>query len=143
MNEIFKKPTMHIYFLKITSLITIFYFSLNTTIERNLYPISIKTLPSAEFTPKNKNVGSETENGYKIRRKILIDLKYHLVKKNANKENVIHVILNQEGKILGYKSCSIFYPNYFTKIQPQSVLKTNKTFKKNKTNLCLIKLKSL
>ncbi len=134
---------MSTYFLKITSLFTLFYFTLHNTIERNNYPINLGNLNSTTAKQENTNFLSESKNKHKIRKKTLIDLKYHLVKKTMNKENIIQLILNQEGKIIGYKCCAVFYPNYFTKIQPQSVLKTNKTVNKTKTNLCLIKLKSL
>jgi len=134
---------MSTYFLKISSLLTILYFTLHNTIERNNYPINLANFNSTTAKQENTNVLSESKNKHKIRKKTLIDLKYHLVKKTMNKENIIQLILNQEGKIIGYKYCAVFYPNYFTKIQPQSVLKTNKPVNKIKTNLCLIKLKSL
>lgn len=132
---------MYISLVKITSILTIFYFSLNTTIERNKYPITIKTFSTKVSNRESKSFDIGEKEKYKIRKKTIKDLKYHLIKKNSDKEHVIQILVNQEGKIVGYKTCGIFYPNYFTKSQPQSIIKTSTTFNKNKTNLCLIKVK--
>nr|ASV47550.1 hypothetical protein CMESOPL_039 [Chroomonas mesostigmatica CCMP1168] len=132
---------MPTHLLKISSLLTVFYFTISTTIERNKYAIDtgkhqIQTVPQ-----KSSAFKSEPSNKRNIRKKNLLDLKYHLVKKNSNKENVLQLILNHEGKIIGYKPCSIFHPNYFTKSQPKSIIKTSEIWSKNTTNLCLIKIK--
>lgn len=132
---------MSIYLLKITYLISIFYFTINITVERNKYPIKIENPYPTRSNKKNSYVKLEVNEKNNIRKKTILDLKYHAIKKNANKENIVEIILNQEGKIVGYKPCVVFYPNYFTKTQPKSIIETSKKFKKNKINLCLIKLK--
>lgn len=132
---------MSIYLLKLTYLISMLYFTINSTVERNKYPITIEHFSSTIPNKKNSHFKLEVKEKSNIRKKTIIDLKYHVMKKNSNKENIIEIILNKEGKILGYKPCAIFYPNYFTTTQPKSLIETSQKFKKNKTNLCLIKLK--
>ena len=141
MKESVKISNMHIYLLKLTSLLTILYFTVNNTVERNTYPINIKSSSVQISNEENKDFKLEEKKKEKIRKKIIVDLNYHLVKNNPHKENAIHILLNQEGKILGYKPCAIFYPNYFTKNQPKEIVRPEKNFSKTKTNLCLIKVK--
>lgn len=130
------------YIIKLTSLITIIYCTLTTTIERNKYALNLKNQHVQEFTTK-KNTSRKTENTKKsiFRKKIWLDLKYHKRKQKFNDENVIQLLINKEGKILGYKSCKIFYPNYFTRNQPKSIIKTSKRFKYKKIKLCILDFK--
>ena len=132
---------MSIYLLRLTSFFTIFYFTINTTVERTNYPIKKEETYPSTYKKENSYFRVEITRKQSIRNKTLVDLNYHLVKKYSTEENIVHIILNQDGKILGYKPCAIFYPNYFTKTQPRSIIKTSKQLSKNKTNLCLIKLK--
>lgn len=130
------------YIIKIASLISIIYCSLNTTIERNKYPLSLRSNYLEEV--RNKNRYKKLENNKKniLRKKTWLDLKYHKRKKNSDRETLLQLIINKEGKILGYKPCNIFYPNYFTRNQQESLIKTGKKFKLQKTKLCIIRFKT-
>jgi hypothetical protein len=130
------------YIIKLTSLITLIYCTLSTTVERNKYPLNLRNQSLQEFTTK-KSSYKKTENTKKsiFRRKIWIDLKYHKRKQNFNTENTIQVLINKEGKILGYKLCNICYPNYFTRKQPKTIIKTSKKFKYKKIKLCILNFK--
>jgi len=86
-------------------------------------------------------IKKETIENIKLRKKVVIDLKYHEIEKNYNKTTVLHIIINQEGRIVGYKPCNIFYPNYFTKNQLKKIINISKKYNLKKINLCMIKIK--
>jgi hypothetical protein len=104
-----------------------FYLTLTTYLPRNCYKfIKAQTLETKIDSIIKK---SETLTQIKLRKKLLNDLKIHGISINWNKKNVTKIILNDEGKILGYKFYNIFYPNYFTKTQSNKILSKTKILK--------------
>jgi hypothetical protein len=130
------------YIIKIASIISIIYCSLNSTIERHKYPLNLKSSYIQEVRHKNTDKKLEDNKKNILRKKTWLDLKYHKRKKNPNPETILQLIINKEGKIVGYKQCNIFYPNYFTRNQDKSVIKTSQKFKLQKTKLCIIRFKT-
>ena len=80
---------------------------------------------------------SENVNKIALRKKIINDLKFHSSSIRGTKKNITKVILNKEGKIMGYKFYNLYYPNYFTTIQSNSAITETSPFKKS-INLFLI-----
>lgn len=111
------------------------------------YTILIKPFPrnGYEFI-KNPTINSginlelnkiENVNKIALRKKIINDLKFHSSSIRGTKKNITKVILNKEGKIMGYKFYNLYYPNYFTTIQSNSAITKTSPFKKS-INLFLI-----
>jgi hypothetical protein len=116
-------------FFKFFPISVFFYVTLIKYFPRSSY-LFIKTDNSytdIKSIPQKGELYSKT----RIRKKLLLDLKLHKVSINWNKKNVTKLILNSEGKIIGYKPCTLFYPNYFTKIQSAKLLDKSKILKKN------------
>jgi hypothetical protein len=44
---------------------------------------------------------------------------------NWNKNMLTKLLVNREGKIIGYRLYNVFYPNYFTKTQIRNLLKNS------------------
>jgi hypothetical protein len=104
-----------------------FYITLATYIPRNCYKF-VKTESlgdNAKFEIKK----FEKLTKIRLRKKLLIDLKAHATSQNWNKKNVTKIILNAEGKIIGYKLYHLFYPNYFTKTQNSKIVSKAKILK--------------
>ena len=112
-----------------------FYIILTHSFPRNSYRVlRTKILEKISHIIARK---SETKKKIKLRKKLLKDLKIHSTSINFNKKSVTKVIVNSEGKILGYKFCNLFYPNYFTKTQNYNVIVDSELFEK-KPKLFLI-----
>lgn len=113
--------------LKLFPISIFFYVSLTTYFPRNCYKfVKTKTLDN-KFHPEITRL--ENSSKIKLRKKLLTDLKIHSTSINWNKKNATKIIVNLEGKIIGYKFCNIFYPNYFTKIQNNKLLFKRKILK--------------
>lgn len=126
---------------KIAPLLAFIYLSLIQTIERNKYPLQIESKSPQTYIEKETYLKKETSENSKLRKKVVLDLKYHEIEKNYNKTNVLHITINQEGRIVGYKPCNIFYPNYFTKNQLKQLINMSKKYNLKKIHLCMIKIK--
>lgn len=130
------------YILKLVSVVSLIYSILGSTIERNKYPVTLKNYYLEDNkTTSNFNKKIENKKRSIFRKKISFDLKYHTRIKISNNESTVRLILNNEGKIIGYKPCNVFYPNYFTKTQQKQLIKIGKKFKLQKINPCIIKYK--
>jgi hypothetical protein len=97
-----------------------FYITLINYFPRNCYKFVKPENVSTEFKPIINQC--ENLNKLTLRKKLITDLKIHNVSNNWNKKNVTKIILNREGKIVGYKFYRIFYPNYFTKTQNNKIV---------------------
>ena len=112
-----------------------FYLILTRSLPRNAYPaLRTQILEKISHIIHRK---SETAKKIKLRKKLLQDLKMHSTSINFNKKSVTKLVVNSEGKILGYKFCSLFYPNYFTKTQNNNIIVDSELFEK-KPKLFLI-----
>jgi hypothetical protein len=99
----------------------IFYVSLANIIPRNTYSF-LTQKETSEFSISNLN-SEETRTKIKVRKKIIQDFQYHRSSVNWNKNMLTKLLVNREGKIIGYRLYSVFYPNYFTKTQIRNLLK--------------------
>lgn len=123
-------------FFKFFPISVFFYITFTKYFPRSSY-IFIKTeLFSNETNPINEKIESISRS--RLRKKILYDLKFHSTSINWNKKCVIKLILNTEGKIIGYKFCNVFYPNYFTKLQNIKLVNKHKFMKKNRRYFLII-----
>lgn len=113
-----------------------FYITLIKYFPRNCYKFVKVENIEKEFTPVVKRC--ETLNKIKLRKKLLIDLKIHNTSNNWSKKNVTKILLNTEGKIVGYKFYNIFYPNYFTKTQNNKILSKTKILKSDGKHFLVI-----
>ncbi len=114
-----------------------FYVTLTTYFPRSSYRL-IKT----NFLYNDKKLiikKIEPNSKTRIRKKLLSDLKLHKTTVNWNKKNIIKLILNTEGKIIGYKPYKLLYPNYFTKLQTGKLINKNKVIRKyNRISLIIV-----
>lgn len=106
-----------------------FYITLTTYFPRNCYKF-VKT-ETIENNIKPKITKLEKLSKIKLRKKLIIDLKFHDTSLNWSRKNVTKLLLNPEGKIIGYKFCKIFYPNYFTRSQSNKIISKSKVLKPN------------
>lgn len=106
-----------------------FYITLTTYFPRNCYKFVSRETLNNNINPIIEKF--ETTSKTKLRKKLLTDFKIHSTSINWNKKNVTKLILNHEGKIIGYKFCYIFYPNYFTKIQNSKIISKMNIVKSN------------
>lgn len=112
-----------------------FYIILTHSLPRNAYRVlRTKIIQKISHIIARK---SETRKKIKLRKKFLKDLKMHSTSVNFNKKSVTKLVVNSEGKILGYKFYNLFYPNYFTKTQNYNVIVDAELFEK-KPKLFLI-----
>lgn len=115
-------------FFKFFPISVFFYVTLIKCFPRSSY-IFIKTdILKPDIKPVTKKI--EVNSKTKIRKKLLLDLKLHKTAINWNKKTVTKLIVNTQGKIIGYKPCNLFYPNYFTKLQSGKLVNKNKISKK-------------
>lgn len=136
-NQIMPHNIKQILF-KIIPVCVFFYITFTKYFPRGTYNI----IDSERLCSIPKSLDNKFESlaKKKVRRKIVQDLKIHTKYTNWNKKNVTKLILNKEGKILGYKFYTIFYPNYFTKLQTNRINTKNK-FLKNESCLQSIIIK--
>jgi hypothetical protein len=80
-----------------------FYITLTTYFPRNCYKF-VKT-ETIENNIKPKITKLEKLSKIKLRKKLIIDLKFHDTSLNWSRKNVTKLLLNPEGKIIGYKKC--------------------------------------
>jgi hypothetical protein len=106
----------------------IFYFSLTTIIPRNTY-IFLNQTKKSEFNISSLNKKESTEK-IKVRKKLLQDFRYHKSSITWDEKMLTKLLVNQEGKIIGYKLYNIFYPNYFTKTQLKNLLRSSYKIKR-------------
>ena len=99
----------------------IFFVSLTNIIPRNTYSF-LTQKETSEFSISNLN-SEETRTKIKVRKKIIQDFQYHRSSVNWNKNMLTKLLVNREGKIIGYRLYNVFYPNYFTKTQIRNLLK--------------------
>jgi hypothetical protein len=99
----------------------ILYLSLTHVIARSNYTF-IKEEPTEVLNTKELPP-LEIQYKMRLRKKVLQDLTHHKLKSNWNAHTITKVTINNEGKIVGYKIYTTFYPNYFTKTQITNVLK--------------------
>nr|BDA99083.1 hypothetical protein [Hemiselmis andersenii] len=123
---------------KVLPIASILYFSLTSIIPRNTYPFLKK--PTIEKKIFSNLLIVEKPNNKKIRYKLNQDIKYHQLNKNWYKKTITKISLNEEGKIIGYKMNSIFYPNYFTKTQLKNIIPKSEIFPFKKTNIQIVKI---
>lgn len=131
------------YIIKLISIITIIYSTLSSTIERNKYPFNVKQSHIKNISNLDNLKKIETTKKTIFRKKIWFDIKFHNERKISTEKSTVEILVNNEGKIIGYKPCKIFYPNYFTKNQQKELIKIGKKFKLKKINPCLIKYKNV
>ena len=115
------KKTINTFQTLLFPLSFIFYFSLTNIIPRNTYSFLTQE-ETSEFNISNLN-SEETRTKIKVRKKIIQDFQYHRSSVNWNKNMLTKLLVNREGKIIGYKLYNVFYPNYFTKTQIRNLLK--------------------
>jgi hypothetical protein len=114
------------------------YISFTQIIPRTNYAFLKEEHP----TMLNQTTFTPLENHYKlkIRKKIIQDLTKHKTRENWNAHPITKVIVNKEGKLVGYKTYKSFYPNYFTKKQIRSMFKKVTKFTNQTSNLHIIKI---
>lgn len=117
---------------KIIPICVFFYINFSTYSPRGSYDIIEKKILNNETQTRNQKIESVPKK--KLRKKILQDIKLHSKYTSWNKKNVTKIMLNKEGKIIGYKFYNIFYPNYFTKPQTDKI---NTKIKFSKKSSCL------
>ena len=115
------KKTINIFQNLLFPISFVFYFSLTNIIPRNTYSF-LNQKETKEFNISNLN-SEEPSRKIKIRKKIIQDFQYHKSSMNWNKNMLTKLLVNSEGKIIGYKLYNVFYPNYFTKTQLRNLLK--------------------
>ena len=115
------KKTINTFQTLLFPLSFIFYFSLTNIIPRNTYSFLTQE-ETSKFNISNLN-SEETRTKIKVRKKIIQDFQYHRSSVNWNKNMLTKLLVNREGKIIGYKLYNVFYPNYFTKTQIRNLLK--------------------
>jgi len=116
----------------------IFYFSLTNIIPRNTCFFLDKT--KQEALSLKSQVATESAEKIKVRKKIIQDFQYHKSAINWNKTMLTKILVNQEGKIIGYKLYNVFYPNYFTKTQIKSLIKSSHKMNQNFHPIDIIRL---
>ena len=84
------------YIIKLASLITIIYSTLNGTLERNKYPLNFKNKYIKESTHKNTYKKLEHNKRSLFRKKAWVDIEYHKKKENYNKESSTQILINKE-----------------------------------------------
>lgn len=126
--------------MKLFILLSVLFLALDTGIQRNMYLAVIPKNNIQDDLEREYNLEVETKAQKNNRNKLMVDIKYHDLKKNTNQKPTTQILINQEGKIVGYKFCNIFYPNYFTRQQPRSILKAGRKFRIKKLNFCIAKI---
>nr|BDA97821.1 hypothetical protein [Chroomonas collegionis] len=126
--------------MKLFILLSVLFLALDTGIQRNMYLAVIPKSNLENELPRESSLEIETTSQKNYRNKLMMDIKYHDLKKNTNQNPTTQILINQEGKIVGYKFCNIFYPNYFTRQQPRSIIKAGKKFKIKKLHFCIAKI---
>jgi hypothetical protein len=114
------------------------YYSFTNIIPRNNYTF-IKE-EHTEIMNTMELPEREVQHKMKLRKKVMQDLIYHKIRLNWNAQTVTKVAVNDEGKIVGYKMCKAFYPNYFTKTQIANMLKNTTKVTNQNSNLHTLKL---
>ena len=115
------KKTINIFQNLLFPISFVFYFSLTNIIPRNTYSF-LNQKETKEFNISNLN-SEEPSRKIKVRKKIIQDFQYHESSMNWNKNMLAKLLVNSEGKIIGYKLYNVFYPNNFTKTQLRNLLK--------------------
>lgn len=106
-----------------------FYITLITYFPRNCYKFVKPETLETKIKPKLTKLEKISKN--KLRKKLLSDLKIHSISSNWSRKNVTKLVVSREGKIMGYKFCSIFYPNYFTRNQSNKIISKSAILKVN------------
>ena len=115
------------------------YLSLTNIISRCNYSFLDEKI--SIFLKQTKEYPLETKEKKTFRNKVLQDLKFHKILKNWNTKTITKIILNNEGKIVGYKVYKNFYPNYFTKIQIRHLIRGSSITQIEDSNLHTLKIK--
>jgi hypothetical protein len=123
---------------KVIPICVFFYITFTKYFPRGVYNIAESEM--RDSISSSIDTKCESLSKHKVRKKILQDLKLHTKYTNWNRKNITKLILNKEGKIIGYKFYTVFYPNYFTKSQTDRLMTKNK-FSKNKSCLQSIIIK--
>jgi len=131
------KKILHIAY-KTTSIVFLTYIALSSTIPRNTYSFLKELTITKEIPPSATSL--ERLKYKRIRYKLNQDIRYHELHKNWYKKTIAKIVLNEEGKIIGYKMSTLFYPNYFTKTQLRNVIPKSETLPFKKTNINVIKV---
>ena len=84
----------------------------------------------------------EIQYKMKLRKKVMQDLTHHEIMSTWNEHTVTKVTVNNEGKIVGYKICKAFYPNYFTKTQIANMFRKVTKSTNQSSNLHTLKITS-
>lgn len=116
----------------------IFYFSLTNIIPRNTY-FFLNPKETTAFKLDSLDT-IETGEKIKVRKKIVQDFQYHKSSVNWNKNMLTKILVNREGKIIGYKLYNVFYPNYFTKTQIRNLIKSSYKMNQRLSPIEVIKL---
>lgn len=115
-----------------------FYICLNSLIPRSSYIfLTEKTWDKIKYS---ENENNEDSFKIKIRRKIIQDFKIHACPKHLDKKTVVKIIIDNEGKIIGYKLYKTFFPNYFTKTQVNYIFKKRACLDRQNSNLHYLKI---
>lgn len=128
------------YLFNLFPIVGFFYFSLSAIVTRDSYfffDAKEKVKLTTEVEPIRK---LECLNNQRIRKKCIADFSHHRVSTSSSYKSMAQIILNSEGKIIGYKYYKIFYPTYFTTSQLSNLLKKASFLPLKKTNLHIVKL---
>lgn len=76
----------------------------------------------------------------KLPEKLSLDLKYHKLQISRFPKTVIKLIVTDEGKVLGYRYYSAFYPNYFTHKQSKQIIDKEYISNRKKITFHIVKV---
>lgn len=127
-------------FFNLFSIVGFIYFSLSSLITRDSYfffDSKEKVKLVTELEPIRK---LECVDKHRIRKKCIADFSHHRISLSSSYKSTTQIILNSEGKIIGYQYYKIFYPTYFTTSQLSNLLKKASFLPLKKTNLHIVKL---
>jgi glycopeptide antibiotics resistance protein len=116
----------------------IIYISFTQIIPR--YSCTFLSEQNNDVLKPTKFVSIEPRINIALRTKFMQDIMYHKVLTDWNTNNVTKIILNTDGKVMGYKIYKAFYPNYFTTTQLSSILKHSDILNQEKSNLHTLKI---
>nr|BDA98787.1 hypothetical protein [Chroomonas debatzensis] len=127
-----KDKTVTIFFL-----LTLLYIGLCTPLMRYTYYFLNKQI----LIPVNSIANYTNNKTYtSLQEKLILDLTYHKLEISPFPNTIIKLSISDEGKILGYRYCSVFYPSYFTHNQAKKVIDKEYLGNKKKITFHIVKV---
>jgi hypothetical protein len=118
-------------------ILTLLYIGLCTPVRRYTWYF----LNKKEIEVINSHIFSLNNTLYEnLQEKFLLDLTYHKLKTPLFPETIIKLSLTDEGKVLGYRYYTTFYPTYFTQKQAKKITDKEYVINKKKTTFHIVKV---